>query len=422
MLQRKQGSRFPTVVDRFVKYVKVHTASKEGSETYPSTACQLDLGRELVQELKALGLKDAGMDEHGYVTATLPANFPGGEKVPVLGFIAHMDTYPEVSGENVKPIFHENYAGGDLALPAGVVIKAADNPYLATCVGETIITSDGSTLLGADDKAGIAEIMDAIARMVENPSFRHGTVKIAFTPDEEVGAGVKYFDLQKFGAAVAYTLDGGKRGEIENETFCADTAIVTFIGKDIHPGYAKGKMVPSIKVASDFVASLPRDMAPETTDGAQGYVHPIAMEGNTSQTKVSLLVRDFDAHQLPVKEDLLRKLAAAACAKWPGAEFKFEVKEYYRNMKYDLEKEPRAVAYAMEAIRRAGLKPELGAVRGGTDGAVLTAKGLPTPNVFTGEMAFHSLGEYICVKDMELAVQTILHTIAVWTEKESGAA
>ena len=422
MLQRKNDSRFPTVVDRFVKYVQIHTSSKEGSETYPSTACQLDLARVLVEELKALGLKDAGMDEHGYVTATLPANFPGGDKVPVLGFIAHMDTYPEVSGENVKPLRHEKYKGGDITLPAGVVIKASEHPYLASCVGETIITSDGTTLLGADDKAGIAEIMDAFTRMIENPQFKHGAVKIAFTPDEEVGAGVKYFDPQKFGAVVGYTMDGGPRGEIENETFCADTAIVTFVGKDIHPGYAKGKMVPSIKVAAAFVASLPRDMAPETTDGPQGYVHPIAIEGNTSQSKVSLLVRDFDAKQLPVKEELLRQLAADACAAWPGAQFKFEVKEYYRNMKYDLEKEPRAIAYAMEAIRRTGLEPKLGSVRGGTDGAVLTAKGLPTPNVFTGEMGIHSLGEYICVKDMELAVQTILQTIAVWTEKESGVA
>ncbi len=419
MLDRKPGSRFPTVVERFVKYAKIHTTSKEGSDTYPSTARQLDLARELVQELKDLGLADAAVDQYGYVTATLPANFPAGGKVPVIAFIAHMDTYPEVSGENVKPTFHEKYPGGDIRLPSGHVIKASDNPYLAKCVGETIITSDGTTLLGADDKAGIAEIMDALTRIVENPEFRHGPVKVAFTPDEEVGAGVKFFDVAKFGATAAYTLDGGPRGEIENETFCADTAIVTFTGRDIHPGYAKGKMVPSIKVAAEFVASLPRDVAPETTEGPQGYVHPISIEGNTSSTRVSLLVRDFEAGQLKVKAELLRKHAEAACAKWPGSEFKLEIKEYYRNMKYDLEKEPRAVAYATEAIRRAGMEPVLGSIRGGTDGAVLSAKGLPTPNLFTGEQSFHSFGEWVCVKDMELAVKTILHTIEVWREKSA---
>ncbi len=418
MLERKPKSRFPSLIDRFVKYVKIHTASKEGSEEYPSTACQLDLSRELAQELLALGLKDAALDKHGYVTATLPGNFPGADKVPAIGFIAHVDTYPEVSGENVKPTFHENYRGGDIRLPSGGVISAADNPYLAECIGETIITSDGTTLLGADDKAGVAEIMEAVTRMVENPDFKHGPVKIGFTPDEEVGSGVKFFDIQKFGAKVAYTLDGGRRGEVENETFCADTAIVTFVGRDIHPGYAKDKMVPSIKVAGDFLASLPREMAPETTEGMQGYIHPIAIEGNTSQTKVSLLIRDFDAKQLAPKEELVRRHAEKAAAKWPGAQVKLEIKEYYRNMKYDLEREPRAVAYAAEAVRRAGMKPLLGSIRGGTDGAVLSAKGLPTPNLFTGEQAFHSFGEWVCAKDMELAVQTILHTIAIWTEKE----
>jgi len=418
MLERKANSRFPSLTDRFVKYVKIHTSSKENSDTYPSTACQLDLARELVKELLELGVKDAALDEHGYVTATLPGNFGGADKVPAVGFIAHVDTYPEVSGENVKPTFHQNYRGGDIRLPSGVTVKAADNPYLAECVGETIITSDGTTLLGADDKAGVAEIMEAVTRIVENPDFEHGTIKIGFTPDEEVGAGVKYFDVQKFGAEVAYTLDGGQRGEIENETFCADTAIVTFVGQDIHPGYAKGKLVSAIKAAGDFLVALPRDMAPETTEGMQGYVHPVSIEGNTSQTKVSLLIRDFDLKQLGPKAELLRRLAEKAAAKWPGTQVKLEIKEYYRNMKYDLEREPRAVAYATEGIRRASMKPRLGSIRGGTDGAVLSARGLPTPNLFTGEQAFHSFGEWICAKDMELAVQTILHTIAVWTEKE----
>ncbi len=418
MLQRKSDSRYPTLVDRFLKYVKVHTTSAEGSDTYPSTQRQFDLARILVEELQELGLKDAAVDDHCYVTATLPANFAGGEKVPAIGFIAHVDTYPEVSGENVQPVMHE-YEGGDIALPKGTrAITVGDNPYLETCKGETIITSDGSTLLGADDKAGVAEIMEAVTRIVENPDFEHGPIKIGFTPDEEVGAGVKYFDIEKFGATVAYTMDGGMRGEVENETFCADTAIVTFTGRDIHPGYAKDKLVSSIKAACDFVASLPRDMAPETTEKRQGYIHPIGFNGNTSETKVTLLIRDFELKELKPKADLIRELATKAAAGW-RAEAAVEIKEYYRNMKYDLEKEPRAIEYAMEAIRRVGIEPHLGSIRGGTDGANLSARGLPTPNIFTGEQAFHGTTEWVCVKDMELATRTILRLIEVWREKES---
>jgi tripeptide aminopeptidase len=419
MLERKKDSRFPSLVDRFVKYVKIHTTSVEGSETYPSSERQFDLARVLVEELKELGLRDVELDEHCYVTATLPANTEAAKKVPVIGFISHMDTYPEVSGENVKPTFHEDYRGGDIPLPSGRTITVKDNPYLKECVGETIITSDGTTLLGADDKAGIAEIMEALTRLVENPDFPHGTIKVGFTPDEEVGAGVKHFDIQKFGAKVAYTMDGGERGTVENETFCADSAIVTFVGRDIHPGYAKDKMIPAIKVACDFVASLPREMAPETTEGMEGYIHPIAIGGNTSEVKVTLLIRDFDIQQLGPKADFIREKAEEAAKAWPGAEAKVEIKEYYRNMKYDLEKEPRAVEYAMEAIRRVGLEPTLGSIRGGTDGSNLSAKGLPTPNVFTGEQSFHSFTEWVCTKDMELATRTILGIVQVWTEKES---
>jgi tripeptide aminopeptidase len=419
MLQRKPKSPHPELLDRFVKYAKIHTTSSEESDTYPSTARQFDLAKILVDELKELGLSDAAVDDNCYVTATLPAS-PGCEKVPTIAFIAHMDTYPEVSGENVNPILHENYQGGDLELPEnGIVISAAENPYLEKCRGETIITADGTTLLGADDKAGVAEIMEALTRIKENPDFRHGMIKIGFTPDEEVGQGVKHFDIEGFGAKVAYTMDGGQRGEIENETFCADSAIVKFIGRDIHPGYAKDKMVPSIKVAGAFLAGLPREMAPETTEAMQGYIHPIQIKGNTSQTEVTLLIRDFDVDQLPVKADLIRKHAEQACAAWPGSRAEVEIKQYYRNMKYDLEKEPRAVEYALEAVRRVGMEPHLGSIRGGTDGANLTARGLPTPNIFTGEQAFHGFGEWICVKDMELATETILHLIDVWREKES---
>ncbi len=419
MLQRSADSPFPSLVDRFVKYAKVNTQSSDESDTYPSTERQFDLARILVEELKELGLEDAAVDDNCYVTATLPAT-PGCEKVPAIAFLAHVDTYPEVSGENVNPVFHENYQGGDIALPNnGIVIKESENPYLKTCLGETIITADGTTLLGADDKAGIAEIMEALTRIKENPDFAHGPIKIAFTPDEEVGQGVKYFDIENFGATVAYTMDGGKRGEVENETFCADTAIVRFTGRDIHPGFAKDKLVSSIKVAGSFLDLLPREGAPETTEGKEGYIHPIGVKGNTSTTEVSLLIRDFDVDQLPVKADKIREYAARACEQWPGSSVEVEIKQYYRNMKYDLEKEPRAVQYAMEAIKRTGLEPRLGSIRGGTDGANLSARGLPTPNIFTGEQSFHGYTEWCCLKDMELATDAILHLATVWREKEA---
>jgi tripeptide aminopeptidase len=419
MLQRKPGSPFPGLVDRFVTYAKVHTTSSESSETYPSTARQFDLARLLVEELRALGLGDAAVDEHCYVTATLSAT-PGCDKVPVIAFIAHMDTYPDVSGENVVPTFHHDYRGGDIPLPQnGKKIVAAENTYLQKCIGETIITADGTTLLGADDKAGIAEILDALTRIRENPDFRHGPVKVAFTPDEEVGGGTKHFDVEKFGAKVAYTMDGGQRGEVESETFCADSAIVTFVGRDIHPGYAKDKMIPSVKVAGAFVALLPREGAPETTSGREGYIHPIAIKGNTSETELTVLIRDFELSELKPKADHIRALAEQACAQWPGSSFRLEIREYYRNMKYHIASEPRAMDYALEAIRRAGMTPHLGLIRGGTDGAVLSAKGLPTPNIFTGEQDFHGYGEWVCVRDMELASDTILHLIDVWAEKES---
>ncbi len=420
MLHRSPDSRFPSLTDRFVAYAKMDTQAVEGSETYPSSPGQLELGRRLVDELKELGLADALLDDNGYVTATLPANDPTMESVPAVAFISHMDTYPEVSGKNVVPTFHENYQGGDIPLPKnGVVIPFSENPYLGECIGETIITADGTTLLGADDKAGIAEIMEALTRIVENPEFKHGPVKIAFTPDEEIGQGVKHFDVEAFGALVAYTMDGGKRGEIENETFCADSALVCFTGRDIHPGYAKDKMISSVRVAADFIAMLPKNTAPETTEGKEGYLHPITMEGNTSSTSIHVLLRDFDVEGLGPKADLVKELAEKACANWPGSSVDVEIKQFYRNMKYDLEQEPRAVEYAMEGIRRVGLEPKLGSIRGGTDGSNLSAQGLPTPNIFTGEQSFHSYTEWVCAKDMELATQTILQTIAVWAEKES---
>lgn len=419
MLDRHPDSKFPGLVDRFVTYAKIHTQSDEESETYPSTERQFDLARLLVDELKAVGLQDAAVDDNCYVTASVPAS-PGCENIPVIAFISHMDTYPEVSGENVVPTFHENYQGGDIPLPNnGHQILASENPYLKECLGETIITADGTTLLGADDKAGIAEILEALTRIHENPDWKHGTVKVAFTPDEEVGAGVKHFDVEAFGATVAYTMDGGQRGEVENETFCADSAIVTFVGRDIHPGYAKDKMIASVKVAGSFLEILPREGAPETTEGPEGYIHPISIKGNTSETEVHLLIRDFEADGLRPKAQKINEYAEQAVAKWPGSSFRMEIKEYYRNMKYDLAKEPRAMAYALEAVERAGMIPKQGSIRGGTDGSTLSAKGLPTPNIFTGEQAFHGYTEWVCVKDMFLATDTILRIIEVWTEKEA---
>lgn len=419
MLKRAADSRFPSLVDRFVAYAKVHTQSSEESDTYPSTEIQFDLAKILVEELKALGLADTAVDEHCYVTATLPAT-SGCENVPTIAFISHMDTYPEVSGKDVVPTFHENYQGGDIALPQnGIMITEKDNPYLQECLGETIITADGTTLLGADDKAGIAEILEALTRLHENPGTPHGLVKIAFTPDEEVGQGVKHFDIKKFGALVAYTMDGGQRGEVEDETFCADSAIVKFIGRDIHPGYAKDKMIPSVKVASVFVANLPKKGAPETTEGKEGYIHPIGIKGNTSETEVTLLIRDFDVDQLPIKAQMIRDAAEKTVAAFPGSRVEIEIKQYYRNMKYDLAKEPRAMDYAMEGIKRAGMTPHRGSIRGGTDGSNLSAGGLPTPNIFTGEQSFHGYTEWICIKDMELATDAILHIIDVWREKEA---
>ena len=408
--------------DRFVRYVKVDTRSDEASESSPTTEKQKDLSRMLTEELKELGYDDAEMNEWGYVFATVPGNVPADHpaagKVPTIALIAHVDTYFGTSGENVKPQIIESYDGSDIVLNPEQTLKVADNPNLEKVVGDTIIHTDGTTLLGADDKAGIAEILEGLTRMAENPDFAHGTVKIAFTPDEEVGQGVKHFDIEKFGALVAYTMDGGRRGEIEDETFCADSAIVTFTGRDIHPGYAKDKMIPSVKLAAIFVASLPREGAPETTEGPEGYIHPIGIKGNTSETEVTVLIRDFDQAGLKPKADMIREHAENACAKWPGSSVKVEIKEYYRNMKYDLEKEPRAMEYALEAVKRTGVEPVRGSIRGGTDGSVLSAKGLPTPNVFTGEQDFHGYGEWICVKDMDLATDTLLRIIEVWGEKE----
>lgn len=414
-----------TVLDRFLKYVQVDTASKDDAEGYPSTKCQKDLGRMLVKELKALGLEDAAMDKWGYVTATLPSNLPPeeAEKVPVIGLIAHLDTYPQVSGEDVKPVLHENYDGGDLVLPGdpAQVIKAEENKELKDFVGDTIVTSDGTTLLGADDKAGIAEIMAAVEYMVKHPEYLHGTVKIGFTPDEEVGAGTRYFDVEKFGARYAYTLDGDYPGVVENETFCADGAVVKITGKDVHPGYAKGKMVNAVRAAAYFVQLFREGALPESTEKRQGYLHPHLIEGNVSEVKVHILLRDFEVEGLAEHREWLERAVDSVRGRFPGAVVDLEVKESYRNMVYKLQEHPHVLEYAVEAIERAGLKPIRKAIRGGTDGARLSFMGLPTPNLFAGGMNFHSKQEWVAVSALRKAVETVLHLMTIWREKSLGA-
>jgi len=406
-----------TVVERFLRYVKYDTQSAEGTGTYPSTEKQKELAKQLVEELKELGLKDASMDQYGYVTATLTANTR--RAVPVIGLVAHMDTSPEVLGKDVKPQIHRKYPGGDIVLSgdSSQVIRVSDSPELAKKIGGDIITSDGTTLLGADDKAGIAEIMDAIHYLVKHPEFEHGTIKVAFTPDEEVGTGVKYFDVKKFGAKYAYTLDGETIGEVENETFCADSATITFRGVPFHPGYAKGKLVNSIKIASAFVEKLPKDrMSPETTEKKEDYVHPNSIQGGVENTTVKFIVRDFEAKGLKEKEEFLRNLAEEAVRSYPRSSFEFKVEESYRNMKYVLDKYPEVVEKAMEAVRMAGLEPRLHSIRGGTDGARLCYMGLPTPNIATGGHNYHSKLEWVSVQDMKKAVETILNLVKVWTK------
>lgn len=408
-----------TVLDRFLRYVKIDTQSKEDSETYPSTDKQKNLLRLLVDELKAIGLADAAMDEHGYVMATIPATSKK-PNVPVIGLIAHVDTSPEMPGDGVKPILWENYSGQDLVLPDDptAVLRLADNPAMTEQKGNTIVTASGKTLLGADNKSGVAEIMTAAEFLVAHPEIPHGTIRIGFTPDEEVGNGTKYFDVAKFGAACAYTMDGETLGEIEMETFSADAMTITFQGFNTHPGYAKGKMINSIKVAADFIDRLPKDgLAPETTSGYDGYVHPYVVDASVERTSVKLLIRDFKTPALKEKEDFLEKLATETAKDWPGVKIECKVVEQYRNMKEVLDKHPQVVENAREAIRRAGLEVREHPIRGGTDGSRLCFMGLPTPNIFAGEHNFHSRLEWVSVQDMEKAVDVIVELAKVWEER-----
>jgi tripeptide aminopeptidase len=407
-----------TCVDRFLKYVKYDTKSDEESETFPSDPKQLELSKALVVELKEIGLKDAEMDENGYVYATLPSNTS--KNVPVIAFIAHVDTSPAVSGENVNPIIHRNYNGEDIVLPndTSKVISPKENPVLNDMIGYSIITTDGTTLLGADDKAGIAEIMDAMNYLVTHPEVKHGTIKVCFTPDEEVGRGTEKINLEKLGANFAYTIDGSRRGEIETETFSADAVVIKFYGKNVHPGYAKNIMINSIKVASAFLESLPKDsLSPETTSGREGYVHCNAFNGNEDLTTLKFIIRDFVDENLVKYENMLKDLAEKAVAKFPGSRMEFQVINQYRNMKQVLDNYPQVEAYAIESLQRLNIKPIQSAIRGGTDGSRLSFMGLPTPNLFAGGHNFHAYTEFVAIEDMEMSVKNIVTLSSIWEEK-----
>lgn len=407
-----------TCIDRFLKYVKYDTQSDEESTTFPSDPKQLELSKDLVKELIEVGLKDAHMDEHGYVMATLPSNT--NKNVDVIGFIAHVDTSPAVTGKNVKPQIVKNYQGGDIVLPGDTtkIIKAESNPELKEMIGLDIITTDGTTLLGADDKAGIAEIMDAMNYLVKHPEVKHGTIKVCFTPDEEVGRGTEKFNVEKFGAKYAYTIDGSTRGEVETETFSADAVVIKFHGINVHPGYAKGKMVNSQKIAAFFIESLPKDhLSPETTSGREGYVHPVSINGNEELTTIKFIIRDFITSKLSEYENFIKDLAEKAVAKFPGARLEFEVINQYRNMKEVLDQHPQVEQYALEALNRLNIKPINSAIRGGTDGSRLSFMGLPTPNLFAGGHNFHANTEYVAVQDMHESVKMIVTLCQIWEEK-----
>ncbi|THD72439.1 MAG: peptidase T [Bradyrhizobium sp.] len=406
------------VTERFLRYVVIDTQSDPVSPTSPSTEKQKNLGRVLADELRAIGIHDAHLDEYGYVYATIPANTD--KRVPVICFCSHMDTSPDVTGQDVKPQIVRNYRGGDIVLPADPtqIIRAAEHPALRDQIGNDIITTDGTTLLGADNKAGVAEIMDAAHFLVHHPEIRHGAIKILFTPDEEIGRGVDKADLKKLGADFAYTVDGESAGSIEDETFSADGAVITIEGVSTHPGYAKGKMEHAIKIAAAIVDRLPKDTcSPETTEGKQGFLHPIGISGALEKATLGFIVRDFTEQGLKEKEALLESIVKQVMKDFPRSSYRLEIKPQYRNMKEVIDRHPQVIDNAMEAIRRAGLNPVKSSIRGGTDGSRLSFMGLPCPNIFAGEHAFHSRLEWVSVQDMEKAMQTIVHLAMIWEER-----
>lgn len=407
-----------TAAERFLRYVQVDTQSDPQSTASPSTEKQKDLGRILAGELQQMGLADAHMDEWGYVYATIPST--SDKKVPVICFCAHVDTAPDCSGTNVKPLLHPDYQGQDIVLPddPSQVLRLSDYPYLKTQIGNDLITASGNTLLGADDKAGVAEIMDLAHFLVKNPGIKHGEIKLLFTPDEEVGRGTAHVDLAKLGADFGYTLDGGDAGSLEDETFSADGVVVVIHGVIAHPGYAKDKMINAMKIAGEILAALPKDrLSPESTDGRRGFIHPVRVEGIAEKCTIEFIIRDFETEGLVKKEDYLRTQIEERMRTYPRASFEFTVKEQYRNMKEVLDQHPQVVENAREAIQRAGLTLKMESIRGGTDGSRLSFMGLPCPNLFAGEQAIHSKLEFISVQDMNKAVETMVHLAMIWEEK-----
>ncbi|MDB5017885.1 MAG: peptidase [Mucilaginibacter sp.] len=409
-----------TVVTRFLKYVTIDTQSDPESDTFPSTEKQKDLGKILVSVLLAIGIFDAHMDEHGYVYATIPANTVK-KNIPVICFCSHMDTAPDCSGTGVKPILHKNYQGEDLILPDDPlqIIKLAEHPDLKNQIGNDIITASGTTLLGADNKAGVAEIMDACYQLMNHPEIKHGAIRILFTPDEEIGRGVDKVDIKKLGAYAAYTMDGESAGNMENETFSADGAKLTIRGISAHPGFAKGKMESAIKIAGQIIAALPFELSPEGTEGMQGFVHPVGMEGHVETATIDFIIRDFNDEKLAEHANVIRSITDTVLKNFPGSSYELQIKAQYRNMKSVLDQHPKIVEYGMEAIKRAGLDAKLCSIRGGTDGSRLSFMGLPCPNIFAGEHAFHSKQEWVSVQDMQKAVETILHLCMIWEEREA---
>ncbi len=407
-----------TVTERFLKYVQIDTQSDPLSKTFPSTEKQKDLARVLVDELLEMGIADAHMDEHGYVYATIPANTD--KDVPVICFCSHMDTSPDSSGKGVKPLIHKNYDGTDIILPDDTtqVISPTNYPLLKDQIGNDIVTASGTTLLGADNKAGVAAIMDAAHFLIHNKNVKHGKIRILFTPDEEVGRGVEEVDMKKLGADFGYTIDGAERGSIEDETFSADGATITVKGVSQHPGFAKGKMESAIKAIGEMIAKLPKDrLSPESTEGKEGFVHPVRMGGTVEEASVTFIVRDFTDEKLESHENELRDIMNEVMKNYPNSTAELTIKEQYRNMKKILDQHPNVVSNAVAAIKRSGLTPKQDSIRGGTDGSRLSYMGLPCPNIFAGEHAFHSKHEWVSVQDMQKSAETIVHLCMIWEEQ-----
>src|SRR5688572_18144436 len=407
-----------TAAERFLRYVQIDTQSDPQSSSFPSRENQKNLSKILVDELKQIGIDDAHLDKWGYVYATIPATT--NKKVPVLCFCAHVDTAPDCSGKNVKPLVHKNYRGDDIVLPddKSQVLRCSEYPYLQTQIGNDIVTASGKTLIGSDDKAGIAEIIDLANFLVTNKEIKHGEIKILFTPDEEVGKGVAHVNMEKLGADFGYTLDGGEAGSLEDETFSADGVQVIIHGVIAHPGYAKGKMINAMKIAGRILDALPKDrLSPESTEGRRGFIHPVRVDGIAEKCTIDFIIRDFETPGLKKKEDFLYTLIEETLRSQPGARFEFAVSEQYRNMKGILDGHPKTVDYAREAIQRSGLQPKMESIRGGTDGSRLSFMGLPCPNLFAGEQAIHSKLEFISIQDMNKAVETMVHLVCVWHER-----